>query len=61
MHGKPIIIHTLEHFEDHEEIDAIVIACVKEWIAYMEGLVKNIILLRFARLFLRRNRTNVNI
>ena len=40
MHGKPIIIHTLEHFEDHEEIDAIVIACVKEWIAYMEGLVK---------------------
>lgn len=40
MHGKPIIIHTLEHFEDHEEIDAIVIACVKEWIAYMEDLVK---------------------
>lgn len=40
MHGKPIIIHTLEHFEDHEEIDAIVIACVKEWIEYMENLVK---------------------
>ena len=25
MHGKPIIIYTLEHFEFHEEIDNIVI------------------------------------
>lgn len=40
MHGKPIIIHTLEQFEEHEEIDAIVVACIAEWITYLEELVK---------------------
>lgn len=39
MHGKPIIIHTLEKFEEHEEIDAIVVACVREWISYLNHLV----------------------
>lgn len=33
MYRKPIIIHTLEHFENHPEIDAIVVACVEEWIS----------------------------
>ena len=32
MHGKPIIIYTLEHFEYHAEIDAIVIVCLADWI-----------------------------
>ena len=27
IHGKPIIIHTLEHFEKHPRIDAVVISC----------------------------------
>ena len=40
MHGKPIIIYTLEHFENHSEIDAVVIACVEEWIPYMKGLLE---------------------
>ncbi len=39
MYNKPIIIHTLEHFEENEEVDAIVIACIEEWISYMEGLL----------------------
>ena len=39
MHGKPIIIYTLEKFEFNDNIDAIVIACVKEWIEYLEKLV----------------------
>ena len=39
MHSKPIIIHTLEHFENHEEIDAIVISCVETWLDYMKELV----------------------
>ena len=37
--NKPIIIHTLEHFQYHEDIDAIVIACLKEWIPYLEELI----------------------
>ena len=40
MHGKPIIIYTLEHFEYHEGIDAIVIVCIKEWISELRGLMK---------------------
>lgn len=40
MHGKPIIIYTLEHFEFHEEIDNIVIVCIKEWIEELKGLLK---------------------
>ena len=39
MYGKEIIIYTLEHFEDHKDIDAIVVACVKEWIPFLEELV----------------------
>ena len=39
MHGKAIIIHTLEVFEHSSEIDAIVIACVKEWIPYLQKLI----------------------
>lgn len=40
MHGKPIIIYTLEHFEYHEEIDAIVVVCIQPWIRELEGLLK---------------------
>lgn len=39
VYGKPVIIHTLEKFEQHNDIDAIVIACVKEWIPYMNKLI----------------------
>ena len=34
LHNKPIIIHTIEHFENHPLIDAIVLVCVEEWIDY---------------------------
>lgn len=40
LHGKEIIIHTLEHFQSHVEIHGIVIACVEEWIRYLEDLLK---------------------
>lgn len=36
---KPIIIHTLEYFEDHEEIDSIYIACVKSGIKHLQKLI----------------------
>ena len=39
MYNKPIIIHTLEHFEKHPQIDAIVIACVEEYIPYLKDLL----------------------
>lgn len=40
MHGKPIIIYTIEHFEYHDEIDNIVIVCLEDWIEELRGLLK---------------------
>lgn len=40
IHGKPIIVHTLEHFENHDEIDGIVVAIVADWRSTFERLVR---------------------
>jgi 2-C-methyl-D-erythritol 4-phosphate cytidylyltransferase len=40
IHGKPIIIRTLEHFENCSEIDGVVISCVGEWIDYLKNLIR---------------------
>ena len=37
--GKPIIIHTMEHFSKHPMVDAIVVACKEDWIDYLRQLV----------------------
>ena len=38
--GKAILIHTLNVFESHPDIHAIVIACKEEWIDYTEALIR---------------------
>jgi 2-C-methyl-D-erythritol 4-phosphate cytidylyltransferase len=40
LHGKPVILYTLEHFEEHSEIDQIVIVCLKSWIQELELLLR---------------------
>jgi 2-C-methyl-D-erythritol 4-phosphate cytidylyltransferase len=40
LHGKPIIIYTLEHFEYHEETEKIVVVCLTDWITELKGLLK---------------------
>ena len=39
LHGKPIIIYTLEHFAQHELIDGIIVVCVEGWIDYCQNLI----------------------
>ena len=39
IEGKPIIIYTLEHFQNNSNIDAIVIACKEDWIAKLHELI----------------------
>lgn len=39
MYNKPIIIHTIEHFENHPMVDAIVVVCVEDWIDYCKSLL----------------------
>lgn len=38
--GKPIIIYSLENFQRNDQIEKIVIVCIKEWIKHLEKLVK---------------------
>ena len=39
MYNKPIIIHTLEHFQNHPMINAIVVVCIESWISYLNELL----------------------
>ena len=38
--GKPIIIYTLELFDNHPMIDGIVVACVEDWIPYLQKMLR---------------------
>lgn len=40
MHGKPVLIYTLENFQNHPMIDHIVLVCLESWIGYAANLVK---------------------
>ena len=40
IYGRDIIIHTLEKFQYNNNIDLIYVGCIKEYIPYLEGLVK---------------------
>lgn len=40
LNGKPIIIYTLELFDNHPRIDAIVVACIESWIPFLEKMLK---------------------
>ena len=39
MYNKPIIIHTIEHFENHPMIGAIIVVCIESWIPYLNELL----------------------
>jgi 2-C-methyl-D-erythritol 4-phosphate cytidylyltransferase len=40
IHGKPVIIHTLEHFDAHPDIDGIAIAILAEYRDHLAELLK---------------------
>lgn len=40
VHGKPVIIYTLEIFQEHEDIDGIILVCIESWIEYTKELIK---------------------
>lgn len=39
VHGKPIIVHTLEHFEEHPDIDAIAVAILPHYRNHLTRLL----------------------
>ena len=36
LNGKPVIIYTLELFENHPQIDGIVVVCLESWIGFLK-------------------------
>ncbi len=48
--GKPIIVHTLEIFQKHNEIDKIYISILPEYFEYMEKLTSNFNLTKVAQI-----------
>lgn len=40
LHGKPVIVYTLEHFETHPEVDNIVVVCLESWIGELRHLLR---------------------
>ena len=38
--GKPLLVYTIEIFQNHPEIDAIEVVCIKSHIDYLKQLVK---------------------
>jgi 2-C-methyl-D-erythritol 4-phosphate cytidylyltransferase len=40
IYGRPVIVHTLELFQNHDEIDGIIVAILPEFHEYFERIVK---------------------
>ena len=40
LHGKPILVYTLEQFQKHDEIDAIILVMLESWIDYSRTLIE---------------------
>jgi 2-C-methyl-D-erythritol 4-phosphate cytidylyltransferase len=40
LHGKPVILYTMKHFELHPETDEIVVVCLADWIDELTRLLR---------------------
>lgn len=40
LNGKPIIVYTIELFDNLPDINGIVVVCIKDWIPYMHKLIR---------------------
>lgn len=50
MHGKPVLIYTLENFQNHPLIDHIILVCLERWIDYAAGLMKKFGITKVAKI-----------
>lgn len=48
LHGKPILVYTLEQFQHHPEIDGIVLVSLEGWIGYCWEMIEQYRLLKVA-------------
>lgn len=50
MHGKPVLIYTLENFENHPMVDSIILVCLESWIEYATFLLKKFGITKVAKI-----------
>lgn len=50
MHGKPVLIYTLENFQNHPLIDHIILVCLESWMDYAAGLMKKFGITKVAKI-----------
>lgn len=48
LHSKPILVYTLEQFQQHKDIDGIILVSLESWIDYCVELVKKFSLTKVA-------------
>jgi len=41
LHGKPVLVYTLEQFQQHKMIDGIILVMLEDWIKHCEALVES--------------------
>lgn len=56
IEGKPIIIYTLESFEQHPMVDRVLVVCKHGWEETLWGYIKEYGLKKFSGLFLEDRR-----
>jgi len=61
LHGKPVIIYTLEHFDIHPEIDNIAVVCLESWIPGLKHLIKQYALEKVSRIVPGGDRGDISI
>lgn len=40
LNGKPVIIYTIELFDNHTDVDGIVVVCLESWIPFLQKMLK---------------------
>lgn len=50
LNGKPIIIYTIELFDNHPQIDGIVVVCLESWIPYLKKMIRKFEITKVARI-----------
>lgn len=50
LKGKPIIIYTIELFDNHPQIDGIVVVCIESWIPYLKKMIRKFEITKVVRI-----------
>lgn len=50
LNGKPIIIYTIELFDNHPQIDGIVVVCIEPWIPYLKKMIRKFEITKVVRI-----------